>query len=196
MKNTLYIIKNLLSAFFWFLLMLGFSDMKIAIETVFAALLHELGHIFALLLLKKKFSLPKFVTSGMRIKTYSKLSYKEEIFVCAAGPFVNIFLFLILLPNSIEFALINLATAISNLLPMTNYDGYKIISDTISLLSDSEKSHRIMPEITVGFSAVAVFLSLFLILRLDGGYWIFAVFFTVLVREIFLFQKQTKNENK
>ena len=196
MKKALFVIKNLLSFFFWFLLMVAFSDIKIALQTVSAALLHELGHIFALILLKKNFSLPRLVTSGMRIKTHSSLSYKEEIFICAAGPFVNIFLFFVFLPHGIEFAIINLATAVSNLLPLTEYDGYKIISDTISLFSDAEKSRNVMPEITVAVSSVAVFLSLFLILRLDGGYWIFAIFFTVLVREIFLFQKQAKNENK
>lgn len=196
MKKALFVTKNLLSFFFWFLLMVAFSDMSIAIQTVLAAFLHECGHIFALILLKKRFSLPKFVTSGMRIKTHSELSYREEIFVCALGPLVNIFLFLFFLPHSPEFSVINLATAISNLLPLTDYDGYKIISDMLSLICDHEKSRKIMQNLTLGFSALAVFLSLFLILKLDGGYWLFFVFFTLLVREIFVFQKDTKNEDK
>ena len=184
-----------LGGLFWIVVMLSFSDIKMTTLTVLSALIHKCGHLIMLTLLKKRFSLPTVVTSGFRIKTKSKLSYKEEILVCAAGPFINVLLFLFLLPHTADFAIINLATAISNLLPLPDYDGYKIISNLISLILSSEVSDILMPRITLAVCAMLVFLSLFLIMLLNGGYWIFFIFFIVLVKQILFLQKQIKSED-
>ncbi len=186
----------MLGASFWLILMLSFSDLKMTVDMLISALIHEGGHIIALLLINKDFSFPRAVTSGFRIKTNSHLSYKEEIFVCAAGPLVNLTVFLVLFRYSSEFAVINLATALANILPLGECDGYKILYDLLSLIFDCEKSEAIMQKVSIVFLAATVFLSLFLILKLNGGYWIFCIFFILLIRRILFFQKRTKNEHK
>ena len=195
MQRFLHILLSLLGGAFWTMLMLSFSDRKMTVLTIAAALIHECGHIIMLLLLKKRFSLPSLVSSGFRIKTESSFSYKEEILICGAGPLINIAMFLFFMPHYADFAIINLATAVSNLLPLPEYDGYKIISDAISLIFGNQISDCVMPHITVLICAVIVLLSLFLILILNGGYWIFFIFFIVLVKEITFFHKDAKNEN-
>ena len=186
---------QLLAGLFWSALMLGFSDIKTTFLTIIAAFLHEFGHVFALKLLKKSFSFPKLVTSGFRIKTNGTLSYKEEILICGAGPLINLLLFAFSFPFSSDFAIINLATAVSNLLPIPDYDGYKIIDDLISIKFGYSAAEGILPHVTIAICAAAVFISLFLIYLLNGGYWIFFVFFTVMVQQILIFQNKTKNEN-
>ena len=174
--------------------MLGFSDFKMTAFTLIAALLHECGHTLLLILLKKEFSLPTLVASGFRIKTSSLLSYRDEILICAAGPLANVILFVFFIRMAPVFAVINLATAISNLLPLPEYDGYKIMSDIISLTLGTEMCDKIMPHITLSISASVVFLSLFMILIFNGGYWIFTIFFIVFLRQILFFENETKNE--
>ncbi len=195
MQKLLHAILCILCGLFWTILMIGFSDVKMTLFTILAALVHEGGHLMALSALKKHFSLPSLVFSGFRIKTRSPLSYKEEIWVCSAGPLINFLAFAFLFPHTPNFAIINLATAISNLLPISDYDGYKIISDTISLFFGSKASDSIMPYVSLTVCTLAVFLSLFIILILNGGYWIFSIFFIVMIRQILFFQNRIKNED-
>ncbi len=192
MKRLINTLKSLLLASFWFILMLSFSNLKMTVNTLISALIHEGGHIIALILINKDFSLPKAVTSGFRIKTKTHMSYGEEIFVCAAGPFVNLTVCLVFFPFSEELAVINLATALANLLPIGECDGYKILYDLISLIFGCEKSEAIMQKVSLVFLSAFVFLSLFLILKLNGGYWLFFVFFILLTRKILFFQKDGK----
>ena len=193
-KRCLKAILRITSGLFWLILMLGFSDFKMTVFTLIAALLHECGHILMLILLKKDFSLPVLVSSGFRIKTRSLLSYKDEILICAGGPVANVILFVLFIRPMPVFAVISLATAVSNLLPLPEYDGYKIISDVLALTFGSDFSDKAMPHITLTVSSTVVFLSLFMILIFNGGYWIFTIFFIVFLRQILFFEKRTKSE--
>lgn len=195
MKFFLNLLLNLLSALFWFLLMLSFSDIKMTILTIIAAGAHELGHVGVLCFLKKDFSLPRAVTSGFRIKTYAQASYKEEIAIAFGGPVINLIFALVFAQTSAAFAVINLATALSNLMPMKDFDGYKIVHDFLAIAFGCELSERLMPHITVFVSSLFVFLSLFMIMFFDGGYWIFFIFFTVFLQQILFLQNNTNFED-
>lgn len=195
MKTFLNLLQNLLSALFWLILMLSFSGIKMTALTFIAATVHELGHIAVLYILKKDFSLPRSVASGFRIKSAAQSSYKEEILIALGGPLINLFFALVFAPLSTLFTVINLATAISNLLPMKDFDGYKIISDSVSLLFGHEVSERLMPHLTLFVSAFFVFLSLFMIMFSNGGYWIFFIFFTVFLKQVLFFQNCTNFED-
>lgn len=191
MKKFLTFILSLLSSLFWFVLMLSFSGAEMTFLTLLCAIVHEVGHMLVLLFLNKDFSFPKAVTSGFRIKTNSELSYRDEILVALGGPAINLVLFLSLISFMPTLAVINLVTAISNLLPLKDFDGYKIIYDLISLFIGCQASERVMPHITVAVSAVMVFLSLFMIMASNGGYWIFFIFFIVLIKQILFLQKHS-----
>ena len=194
MKRLIQFMINLFIALFWMLLMLSFSGRKTALLTFIAAVIHEIGHISVLALLKGEISIPRPVASGMRIKTRSHLSYAEENAVALGGPMTNLLLFVFLFPLAKEFAIVNLATALSNLLPINGYDGHKLLANLLSLVFGSEISDKTMPHIALFVTCTVIFLSLFIILRIGGGYWIFFVFFALFIRQILFFQKQTKNE--
>ena len=104
-----------------------------------------------------------------------------------SGPFADLLTFTLcafLGERLITLGLINLITAISNLLPIRGYDGYGAI---ITMLKKRELPHSALKLIS-GLSSALIFtfcvFSLYLIDRYAGGYWIFAVFFVSMIKEI------------
>ena len=186
-----------LPLFFWLLLMLSFDAPYLTVLTLIAAALHELGHIAASeIFLGRRSGAPYAVLSGFRIKTAAGLSYKEEIFVAALGPLTNLVVGAAFIFSSLEyakiFAIVNFLTAASNLMPINSYDGYRILDSVLAILfNDAAKAQKILHSISFAFSICATFLSLYLILKISEGYWIFAIFFSVVISEIIKRQKHT-----
>ena len=193
-----------LAILFWVLLMLGFDAPYITVLTVSAAVIHELGHIIAAFCISGSVRIPRGDISGFRIKM-SGLSYKEELIVALGGPLINILLGVILLklpfpktalPYLRTFGILNIMTAISNLLPIESYDGHKALLCLAAIFTSRHLlAEAIMHKLSFGFCAVMCFLSLYLILKLGEGYWLFAVFFSVLLSSIIKRQKQAFCEN-
>ena len=191
MKLALFLSK-ILPLLFWMLLMLGFDSACIAVLTLLSAIIHECGHLIAISSTQKP-GLLKAHISGFRIKV-SDMSYKEELIVAAAGPLINIGVWGILAffhKNAAygnylcTFGVINLLTALSNLLPIEGYDGYKILSCLGALLlDDASACEKILFGISFVFSSIMCFLSLYLILKLGEGYWLFIVFFSLTLSAI------------
>lgn len=172
---------------FWVLLIFGFDSTYIAVLTVLSALVHELGHIIAVMLIHKKGCfMPKPDISGFRIKLPS-MSYKEELICAISGPLANLILLVFTLPVSSPyaktFAMLNLLTMLSNLLPIDGYDGFKILTSIFGLrLKCYARAQRILYSISFAFSCVMCFLALYILLKIGEGYWLFAVFFSVMLR--------------
>lgn len=174
--------ERLLPILFWALLIFGFDIPYVAILTIICAVIHEGGHIIALFAFKKaKRGMLYGDISGFRIRT-GRLSYKEEFFCAISGPVANIIVFLVLLPiyNSeyiYTFGILNLMSALSNLLPIEGYDGYRALRAVIGIFSnDPTKGEGVLDYISFLFSVIMSFLSLYLMLKIGEGYWIFAVF--------------------
>ena len=81
------------------------------------------------------------------------------------------------------FGEINLLTAISNLMPIEGYDGYRVLCELGASVGNFSLA-SVMRYLSLLFSIVVVFFSLYLLLRLGVGYWLFAVFFTSLISKI------------
>ena len=193
----LIITEQTLTLLFWVLITFGFDTPKVAILTFFAALIHETGHIFALHTMNKcSYGMPRAKLSGFRIKI-GILSYKEELYSALAGPLFNLLaggICLFEYKNSVFmlFSLLNFMTAISNLLPIKGYDGYKAILCALMILSkDTAKAESALRWTSFSLSSLLTLFSLFLILKLGEGYWIFFVFFSILLSEIFDSLKHT-----
>ncbi len=194
-----------LPVIFWILLMFGFDMPYAAIMTVIAAVIHESGHLIMIYAFSE-YSCKSIrgCISGLRIKTIG-LSYTKEALIAAGGPLINIVIWLIalLLPLSSEFFLyikafgiFNLLTAASNLLPIEGYDGYKILYCLLSMRRKSaEFTEDILSALSFLFSAIMCFLSLYVILKIGEGYWIYAVFSSVLLSSISKRQKNSFCEN-
>lgn len=181
-----------LSLIFFALVIFGFNSTATGVLTLLAALIHELGHIFASLSLLEYSEAPRFVLSGLRLKRPRNIAYRDEIIITAAGPAFNFIAFLILLFISafcgryfLLFAMLNLFTAISNLLPIKSFDGYRILLALSGLYGSSFHIEKILYALSFALTALLTFLSLYLIMRVGEGYWIFAIYFSSLLGGIF-----------
>ena len=184
----LLLIERSLIMIFWVMLIFGFDTTYTAILTIASALIHELGHVICLFIIKSKGdAIPTPNISGFKI-TLPTTSYKEELACAAFGPLANLTTSLLFFvadfifgsPYLAAFGILNAMTALSNLLPIEEYDGYKILSATLALHSRSfEKALNILDSISFLFSASLTLLALYVMLKIGEGYWFFAVFFTL-----------------
>lgn len=191
------IVGNVLPLLFWGLIMFGFDAPYVAILTIIAAIIHEMGHSLAILALTSDGYAPSAHISGFRIRRRSTLSYRGEIIILAMGPLFNIVTFICSLPfggamNGYVriFGLISLITALSNLLPIEGYDGYGILNQMFTSRNMSRAS-RCLETGSFLISVVLTFLSLYLIGKFGSGYWIFGVFFFMMTSKLIKFGKFT-----
>ncbi len=122
---------------------------------ILASLLHEMGHIFALIVTKNPPSEVNFVVGGIEIK--SSIA-KNSIFVSLCGPIFNLVLFLLFYFIDLNFSAINLLLGSFNLLPFCGLDGATILTE---IFKKKDKIQKVIAFLTVLFAvflfAVAVF---------------------------------------
>ena len=179
---------EILPILFWLLLLFGFDEPYIALMTVLAALLHEAGHFAAIAAVSGAGRIRGDV-SGFRIKGQGNLSYKEERIVYAMGPLFNILCagLILLFFSGNEylktFAYVNTLTAISNLMPLDNYDGYNIL---VSFFKEGgyDEAERKLGYISLLFTAALCLFSILLFEYLGVGLWLFTLFFLSLTSKI------------
>ena len=187
-RRVLNLIIRILSGIFWILLLFGFDEGGSGALTICAAMIHEAGHCAAHFLIGAGTALPHASLLGFGLLPRRLLSYREEIFVAAAGPLANLITFLLIFPFGFSedmrlFAIVNLLCAASNLLPVKSYDGYRILSATFSLLG-IPRAMLAIDALSFAIASAAVLISLCAIYFLDAGYWIFGVFFIFLLKEV------------
>ncbi len=179
-------VSGVLRAGFWICLLFAFDRPYLAILTLLAMLWHEGFHFLALLHLARG---GRFRThlSGLRLLPRGALSYKEERFVCAAGPIgggIGALLCLIFYPLApeylSEFALCHSLTSLSNLLPINGYDGYRILKATLALHGTSDKE-KFVRAVSFAFTAALALLSLCFFGILGEGLWPAIVFLFTLI---------------
>lgn len=179
-----------LPSLFWIFLIFAFDTPSIAITTLICAVIHEAGHIIALYVLKKSGRISSSLT-GLRISDFGVLRYGEELTVAAAGPAVNLLFFLFSLPFSNLangyigiFGVINLLTAISNLLPIESYDGSRILRCLLSIFGREKTADVLSRVISFALCSLLCIISLYLMGKLDAGYFIFFVFLGILLKNM------------
>lgn len=203
MQKIIHFLKTLLPLAFWVLIMFGFDSVSVTFMTLIAAFIHECGHILIMAIIsKQKTNIPRPTINGLRLSPPRLFSYKEELFAALGGPCANIFFFIILIPEFKSgfgyvstFGVINLMTGLSNLIPVSSFDGYKIAYNLIALRYGCERAETILSCFSFALSSVMVFLSLYLILKIGEGYWGFGIFFTIVLNEVFTRQKRAKTKN-
>lgn len=189
LKNILGLFCAILPSVFWCLVIFGFEDVTAAVATIISALIHEGGHILYIAFRRLPSGGIRGVLSGFRIRTTSLTSYNDKIITYLAGPAANIAAFFALtplIPFGNFFALLgvmNLATAISNLLPIEGYDGYGILY-TLSERNEWSTAMKALETVSTFLIFMLAILSLYLIDRYGGGYWLFAIFFSMMIKRI------------
>jgi len=184
-----FLLKKMLPLAFWIVLIFGFDAPYIAVLTILAAIIHEGGHlIISFPFSNKRSNTLKNNISGFRINT-KQLSYKEELLAALGGPLANLIVAFILFSLPLEselkeytytFGMLNIMTMISNMLPIENYDGHRALSAALYLIfGDSASVYSFLYWLSFIFSSIMTFLSLYIMLRIGEGFWMFAVFFSV-----------------
>lgn len=191
-SGVLFILNKLCSilpAFFWLFLIFGFDEPLMAVMTIISAIIHETGHIGYILIKKRIKPSIRGVISGFRIKTTATFSYEEEMGMYLSGPAFNLAAFVLLSFLAIPFgsslalcAIINLATALSNLLPIDGYDGYGALAAAINIKNVRDESIGRLYLISSALTVILCIISLYFIDRQGEGYWIFIIFFISMIK--------------
>lgn len=117
----------------WILAVLWFEGLYSLLLVGLSAVFHECGHLLAFSLLGLPSPRLVPVARGVRFVAPCTLSYREEMFVAAAGPIANFASFLIgillgdVTPALRAFGDISLLTGLCNLVPVGDLDGERIL---------------------------------------------------------------------
>ena len=181
------------------------SSEKIYILVIYAAaaVIHEIGHIAAALVLRIRIKDISFDYSGLRIDVDEDLrSYITEVFLAAAGPISNFLaatataIFIKAsgrellstfeaagnfietgCPNidgiSAFFIIASCVQAMINLLPVKTFDGGRILHCILAQMFDENKSDVILSITSGVFAFVLWTVSLYLMLRISSGLGIY-----------------------
>jgi hypothetical protein len=192
------LILGILPVVFWLCLICSFDERLGARITIFAMVIHELGHLVCIYLMTGKLEPLKGAINGLRIPEERSLSYKQQMMQYASGAIFNLIAAAIIPicfginEYSETFAAINIATAISNLLPIDGYDGYRLIYSIIGFFNLGYKSYTLLEIVSFLCTAFLCIFSMFLVYTFGNGYWFMAIFLFATISKL---QKWQKYEN-
>lgn len=156
-------------------------------QMIIAVAMHEAGHLACAKALGIRVKSMTLSMLGARIRCESIPSYGKEFLLAAAGPLAGIVLFVIChLFNKFhvsEFLLstgtVSLALAIFNLLPLSSFDGGRMIFCAACSIFSLDKALKISN--TLGFISIFLLwlLSVYLMLKIASGMamFVFCSFF-------------------
>lgn len=181
---------RILPMLFWILLIFAFDNAAIAIMTLLCIIIHEGGHFLSGFIICGQAG-ASATLSGLRIKFDTVLSYKSELIIAASGPLSNLIASLLLIPFRyflsgylFLFLILNLFTAISNLAPISGYDGYRILFCLFSGRLGEERVFLVLEAVSFVFSAILCIFALFLMAFANTGYWLYFIFIAALLKGI------------
>ena len=186
---------SLVPSLFWLLPLLLCEPFSVSLSLLSATLIHESGHIFAFFLTSSGAPRLEGRAFGLLLMPSRPLSYKKELVIALFGPLFNlilaVFLFLFSRPlfkeGELLFIFINLCVGISNLLPISFFDGGRILFSSLALVFPLPVCEKISSFISFFTLFFLLFFSLWLLLLHDAGYKIFISVFLILA---FLAKKQ------
>lgn len=129
------------------IVLMSIDDGNFILLCLFASLLHEAGHVLAMLIVRDR---PRRVTVGIfgicveRDRGYY-LGYRSLALVSLAGPIVNVFCFTLFLGlRQPTAAVIHAGLALFNLLPVSSLDGGEALCALLCTRMPEERAARIM----------------------------------------------------
>ena len=141
--------------------MLAFDRTGLIIPALFAIVVHELGHLFAMWVLDCQPKRIRLVPAAVEITNKMSTKHRNDIIIAVCGPAVNLVIFFTLYFNylafgqesSLYYALINLLIGAFNLLPVTGLDGGNILFALLSKKLELGRAVLVMRIITLIFAA-------------------------------------------
>lgn len=148
-----------------FLFLLAFDQSLLLSATLLAALFHECGHLVAARLLDIPIRLMEIDLFGAKIYPARFIpSYRQELLLAVAGPLFSLLLGVFLLPHggalSVAMRDATFSFALFNLLPISDFDGGRILHATLSQFLEGETADRVL--------SITSYLSLFLLFSLSS----------------------------
>ncbi len=153
-----------------------------ALAALFAATLHELGHILMAALCKIRLKTCKIGLYGAGICPDGNClySYGKELLLCLGGPLVNLTSFAILVRHPAEqgsflycFLFSSLILGVMNLLPIKDFDGGRILSALLSLRFTPTSADRILKVCSFTCIFLLWCFSVYLLLRFSASLSLF-----------------------
>lgn len=152
-------------------LMLAFDRTGLVIPTLFAAFIHETGHLFTMWVVGCEPKAVKLIPASVKIIKGFPKKKNGDMIIAVSGPLVNLLLFATLYLNYflfgnkviLNFALLNLVMAVFNMLPVFGLDGGTVLILLLNKKYDIDKSVFTVKLITFIMSIAAFVLGIYLI---------------------------------
>lgn len=158
-----------------FLCVILFIDTTgIMVLGLLAVLIHELGHLFFMLISKKRLETVKFQLGGIIIQSKGFCGYKYDFLIALGGCFFNFLAFAISIFYYFEteneifllFSASNFSLILFNLAPINGLDGMDLIRLKLLLDFSPEKTDKICNIISYIFIIICLISSVFAVVYL------------------------------
>jgi len=153
-----------------------------AVLLLLAFLCHEGGHVAAFCIVGEGVPRLRPVSGGFRLVSPACLSYRSERFVALAGPAANLIPGLLFLafgagnPYAAEAGRIFIGTGLSNLIPIADHDGGRVLFCLLSPRVGYARAASVASAVSYFSLFLALTLSFSLLYVFGAGFY-FAVFF-------------------
>ena len=188
-------------SFFTILMITFFSLLNsgnIYLHALFVAFIHEFGHLAATIIVDCKISCVEFLPFGIRMRlaaAINTLPRHKSLLIIIFGPLANILSFFsifLLSKKMCDAAIIHLATAIFNLLPIGTLDGGKILCEILGVWFEFEKSQQICDVISLGLAVGLFFLGF--VLLIYTGYNFSLILTAIYLSAVIIYKQKPKSE--
>ena len=144
-----------------------------AVPSLFAIGVHEIGHLFAMWLLECNPKRIKLIPASVQITSEITKKYKNDIIIALFGPLVNFLLFFVFYFNYLAYknqlvlcyALLNLLIGAFNSLPVSGLDGGAILFSLIAKKTTLNRAILTLKTITVITAIFVIAFAVFMTIK-------------------------------